>query len=212
MKTKERIIQAALNLFNEQGERNVTTNHIAAHINISPGNLYYHFANKQAIIHAIFTYYAQELLASFSPQPEQRHGQQLFQHYLNALFQLMWKYRFFYANLPEILRQDPQLHADYVQLQEKLQRNLTHIMTVFIDLGWLKLEASAQHSLMTTVHLMATSWLSYQSAMSLDTPITDRTICQGISHIIAVLNAHATLQGQQQLAQVEAYLLSELTV
>lgn len=35
MKTRDRIIMAALELFNERGESNVTTNHIAAHLGIS---------------------------------------------------------------------------------------------------------------------------------------------------------------------------------
>ena len=57
MKTRDRIIQASKELFNEQGERNVTTNHIASHLGISPGNLYYHFKNKQQIIFDIYLEY-----------------------------------------------------------------------------------------------------------------------------------------------------------
>ena len=57
MKTRDRILAAALELFNQQGERKVTTNHIAAHLGMSPGNLYYHFKNKQEIIYELFLNY-----------------------------------------------------------------------------------------------------------------------------------------------------------
>jgi len=56
-KTRDRILDASLELFNAQGERGVSTNHIAAHLGISPGNLYYHFANKQAIVAELFRRY-----------------------------------------------------------------------------------------------------------------------------------------------------------
>ena len=62
MGTRERIIDVALEMFNENGERAVTTNHIASRLGISPGNLYYHFRNKQAIIANLFDRYEQRVL------------------------------------------------------------------------------------------------------------------------------------------------------
>ena len=61
LKTRDRILQASLELFNTQGERSVSTNHLAAHLGISPGNLYYHFRNKQAIIAELLAVYAADV-------------------------------------------------------------------------------------------------------------------------------------------------------
>ncbi|MCW8346299.1 TetR/AcrR family transcriptional regulator [Vibrio sp. ZSDZ65] len=203
MKTRDKIVHAALELFNSDGERNVTTNHIAAYIEISPGNLYYHFSNKQEIVRDIFTLYSQELIERFTPVQGQQESLALLKHYLNSIFTLMWKYRFFYANLPEILQRDAKLHEEYIVVQERLQGNLVNILRAFVDLELLCLNEKELKSMVTTLHMMAVGWLSYQSAMSPKTTITEEVIQQGMLHMINVVKPVATPKGQEQLSLLE---------
>jgi AcrR family transcriptional regulator len=203
MKTREKIVHAALELFNSSGERNVTTNHIAAHIGISPGNLYYHFRNKQEIVREIFALYSQELIERFTPLQGQQESLVLLKHYLDSIFTLMWKYRFFYANLPEILQRDPVLHDEYIQVQNRLQVNLVNILKAFVELNLLDVDDAELNSLVTTLHMMAASWLSYQSSMSPKTQITEQVIQQGMLHMINIVKPLATQKGREQLSLLE---------
>ena len=203
MKTRDRIVQCALALFNEQGERHITTNHIANHLDISPGNLYYHFPNKQAIINEIFTIYAKELLTQFTPKKHQQDSLMMFKSYLDAIFNLMWKYRFFYANLPQILQQDDQLHQQYIEVQRQTKRNLRDIFSTFIEMNLVEIKQQELDTVITSLHMIISCWLSYQSSISLTSDITESVIRQGIQQLTAMLIPFATEQGKQQLTQLE---------
>lgn len=203
MKTRDKIVFAALELFNDNGERNITTNHIAAHIEISPGNLYYHFRNKQEIVREIFALYSAELLERFTPLQGQQESLVLLRHYLDSIFTLMWKYRFFYANLPEILSRDEKLHEEYIGVQDKLQANLVNITRAFVELELLNVSEAEIKQFVTTLHLIASSWLGYQSAMSPKIQITESVIHQGMLQMIAVMKPKATALGFDQLQLLE---------
>ena len=91
-RTAERILEVTLDLFNRFGEPNVSTTLISAELNISPGNLYYHFRNKQAIIAELFAEYESHV-ESFLRLPEGRGltvDDKTF--YLEALLAAMWRY------------------------------------------------------------------------------------------------------------------------
>ncbi|MCX8761535.1 TetR/AcrR family transcriptional regulator [Vibrio parahaemolyticus] len=203
MKTRDKIVYAALELFNQHGERNITTNHIADHIEISPGNLYYHFRNKQEIVREIFALYSAELLERFTPIQGSQESLTMLKSYLDSIFTLMWKYRFFYANLPEILSRDEQLHEQYIDVQEKLQANLIAIMQEFVSLKLLGVNEQQLKSLVCTLHLIACSWLAYQSAMASKTSITEQMVKQGMLQMLNVVKPVATEQGLEQLQLLE---------
>ncbi|WP_319535674.1 TetR/AcrR family transcriptional regulator [uncultured Vibrio sp.] len=203
MKTRDKIVYAALELFNQHGERNITTNHIADHIEISPGNLYYHFRNKQEIVREIFALYSAELLERFTPLKGSQESLTMLKSYLDSTFTLMWKYRFFYANLPEILSRDEQLHEQYIEVQDKLQANLIAIMQEFVALKLLDADQKQLTSLVCTLHLIACSWLSYQSAMLPKSNITEQMVRQGMLQMINVVKPVATEQGLEQLLLLE---------
>ena len=203
MKTRDKIVYAALELFNQHGERNITTNHIADYIEISPGNLYYHFRNKQEIVREIFALYSAELLERFVPIKGSQESLTMLKRYLDSIFTLMWKYRFFYANLPEILSRDEQLHELYIDVQETLQANLIAIMQEFVSLKLLNIDQQQLKSLVCTLHLIACSWLAYQSAMASKTSITEQMVKQGVLQMLNVVKPLATDQGLEQLLLLE---------
>ena len=128
MKTRDKIIQASIALFNEQGERNVTTNHIAAHLAISPGNLYYHFRNKEDIILSIYEEYARSLLLDTLPKlPAELKPLDSLVLYMDSVFQTTMKFRFFYSNLPVLLDKNPSLREKYVEVQQSITERISQL-------------------------------------------------------------------------------------
>ena len=65
VRTKDKIITTAIKLFTLHGTQAISTNHIAKEMGISPGNLYYHFRNKNDIIRSISDNFSNELGSVF---------------------------------------------------------------------------------------------------------------------------------------------------
>jgi len=110
MKTKEHILSTALQLFNEQGTAGISTNHIAEAAGISPGNLYYHYRNKEAIIRALFEQLFALWDTKLALQDDRLPTLDDLQGLVRTNFEIMWAYRFVYRELLALLRGDATLH------------------------------------------------------------------------------------------------------
>ena len=138
MKTRERILATALRLFNESGTASVSTNHIADALGISPGNLYYHFRNKEEIIRALFEqqfarWDEPNSLPADSP-PTLADLQQI----VRATFITAWEYRFMYRELIALLRRDAQLHRRWVEIRVRGFAGFRELVDLFVAAGVLR--------------------------------------------------------------------------
>lgn len=122
MKTKERILIGALGLFNTDGATDVTTNDIAKELKMSPGNLYFHYKNKEQIIREIFKKLSAETTEVWKPQTKlAKKNQQIhLQQFIEKNLQLYWKYRFFHREIYTLRKKDPELSKLWKQHMKKL--------------------------------------------------------------------------------------------
>ncbi len=189
MNTRERIILASLDLFNEKGERNVTTNHIAANLGISPGNLYYHFRNKTDIIYEIFLQY-QLLVDHYLQIPDERLMTVADQFdYLEAVFDGLWSYRFFHRDLEHYLDSDTRLQEDYRQFTVRCINSIGKILASLERAGILKpLGEEMRCTFSLNVWLLVTSWMSFlKTAVGQDVHlIRKESLKHGIYQVISL--------------------------
>ena len=138
MKTRDRILDTALRLFNESGTATVTTNHIADALGISPGNLYYHFRNKDEIIRELFEQLFTRWDNLIDLPPGQMPTLDDLQLIVRANYTAMFAYRFIYRELIALLRRDEALRIRWLEVRERGYAGFHELFGVFVAAGVLR--------------------------------------------------------------------------
>jgi len=200
MKTRDKIIQASIILFNKHGERNVTTNHIAAHLGISPGNLYYHFRNKEDIILSIYEEYASNLLLDTIPKVSNEvKPLDAIILYMDAVFQMMMKFRFFYSNLPVLLDKNPSLREKYVEVQHSIAERVSQLLMSLKDAGIVDFNDDDLTDIVSILRIINTFWLSFYQTQNMVNEINDSVFYQGVLKILVILKPYTTEAAMPEL-------------
>ena len=164
MKTRDKIIDTAIQLFNEQGTKAISTNHIAATTCISPGNLYYHFRNKEDIIRAIF-----EQMDAYGVEQYQiildKYPQGTIEA-LKATFVMIqefnWRYRFFKRELTGLIMNDPLLKERFHATNSQMRGMIRYTIDGGIANGSFKpMDTTTKEHLVDAIWLVALFWLNY---------------------------------------------------
>lgn len=112
--TRKKILVASLLLFNEHGVPRTTINEIADEIDISPGNLHYHFRKKSDIVDGLMAEFQADARTVLRPPQSDPPGLDDFWLFLHLLLELTAAYRF-------VLTDTEVLAADYPKVGRALR-------------------------------------------------------------------------------------------
>lgn len=112
--TRTRILVASLLLFNERGVPGTTTNEIADEVDISPGNLHYHFRRKSDIVAALLTEFQADARRVLVPAGDEATSLDDFWLFLHLLLELKAAYSFLFRDTESLVVDYPKV-ADAVR-------------------------------------------------------------------------------------------------
>ena len=160
MSRKEKILETALKLFNESNSQTATTNHIAKAMNISPGNLHYHYKNREEIIRKLYIQLREEMSLSTEELP--RTIEDLNRHE-TVLIEIQWRYRFFFRELLFLFSRDEVLKKMYIADNIAHRNRIKIVMQNLIENNELQIEDDERLEFLVDSILMA--WQFYTSHM-----------------------------------------------
>lgn len=162
MSNREKILDTALTLFNDQGTAAVSTNHIAEAAGISPGNLYYHFKNKEEIIRELFERLFAANDAGYQLPTDRPPTLDDLKGIIRFLYKILWEYRFIYRETLALLQNDAALKARFLIIRKRGFEGFYELVHAFAEAGIITLPENQEaiDNLAEITWLIAEFWLN----------------------------------------------------
>ena len=160
MKTRDRILEVSLLLFNEEGESGLSSVDIANALEISPGNLYYHFKGKDAIIRALYERFEEELRVILRGSKGGLASVEDNWVYIYILLEEIYDFRFFYRDLAGLLSRYPDLAVRFRSLVAGKRQTIVRILDDLERLGMLSIDKRLKEPLVDQIITTLTFWLA----------------------------------------------------
>ena len=204
-RTAERILEVTLELFNRFGEPNVSTTLISAELGISPGNLYYHYPAKDELINSLFDRYEaglDELLRAADAVANVEDAWLFF----HMLFELIWRYRFLYRDLNDLLSKNRRLEMHFQFVLKNKARAVQGVLDGLARGGAMRIEARDVEPVATAMVVVLTYWLSYEYVRdprrALEPEQAAVALNRGAFHVLSLLLPHLEPASRQHLHEL----------
>ena len=188
--TPEQILAVAIELFNAKGTAAMSTNHIAKAAGISPGNLYYHFQNKQAILRAILECMVDDWNQAYAPFEGSVTDIAQLRAVIARTYDLLWDYRFFYRELVALLRNDAVLARRYRAIYRQRQQEQLALFDRMVAAGYVRAPKNRDEitQVLTLAWLVGNYWLVHLETNG--DAISPENVQQGVDLVMRLLTPY----------------------
>ena len=189
-RTAERILEVTLELFNRFGEPNVSTTLISAELNISPGNLYYHYPAKDELINSLFDRFEKALNELLQASDGVRDVEDAW-FFMHTLFELIWQYRFLYRDLNDLLSKNRRLETHFQAVLKNKTRAVTALLDSISHSGAMRIDSREVEPTATSMVVLLTYWLSFEYVRdprhALEPANAQAALLRGAHHVLNLL-------------------------
>jgi AcrR family transcriptional regulator len=162
VKTKERILDTALKLFNSVGLAKVTLRTIASEMNISQGNLNYHFKKREDIIETLYFNLVKNLDAVFVLKQETKNVFETLFDVSEKVMSAFYDYRFIFLDFVQIMRENETIKNHYMQLVKQREAQVMQLFQMLITEEYLRkpILENEYENLYKRTQIMTDFWIS----------------------------------------------------
>ncbi len=204
-RTAERILEVTLDLFNRFGEPNVSTTLISAELNISPGNLYYHYPAKDELINSLFDRYERSLNELLHAADGVRNVEDAWL-FFHMLFELIWQYRFLYRDLNDLLSKNRRLETHFQFVLKNKSRAVEAVLDGLTSGNTMRMDPREAETVASAMVVVLTYWLSYEYVRdprkALEPESAGAALSRGAYHVLSLLMPYLEPAAREHLIHI----------
>lgn len=204
MKTRDRILATSLELFNREGEASQTAVDIANAVELSPGNLYYHFKGKDAIIRALFDNFEEEMQIILRGSRGTVSSMEDNWVYIYIILEEIYDFRFFYRNIAELLSRYPDLAVRFRALLKEKEAAMEELLAELEASGDLNLSPRLRAVISEQIIATLTLWLT-QDAIKGGADDAGSLIHQTVYQVMCLIVPHMGLEAPEMMERMAAF-------